>query len=183
MSPGERAGFELELRESVELRAELEAYKNIIASVGELGNVQVDERYFNGILPGFRKMGGTAEKKNYHPAYSFAGAVATIIILFLMLPVGNMDFGDRLNNFTGPDISEYLLGYGDQQSASAIPDNYPDNYDTLIESALDNTLSAELNPELSAAVVNDVDFNSLVQTINNKEADQIYAAMINKKIF
>lgn len=183
MSPGEKAGFEKELENSVELRAGLEKYRRLIVYVREGAEISADESYFNGIVPEFRKRMDEAAKKKYHPVYSFAGAVATVIIFFMLLPVGQTDIGDRLNNFSSSEISDYLYSSGEQQSAGSIQENLPDNYGSLIESALDNKISAELSQEVSATVYNSVDFNTLVETINNSEADHIYAAMINKKIF
>jgi hypothetical protein len=183
MTPEERAKFEIELIASEALQAELENYKNLLSEVEELRTVETDERYFSNIIPEFRKNLGEIKKGSYHPALSFASAVVTVMILFFILPINDKNIDSYVNNIPDSAISEYLNNYDDQQLMSDIPDDYTASYDSIAGAMLYSQIRAELGSDVQASVYNNIDYDSLVETINSQEADQIYSAMINKKIF
>ena len=183
MTPEEKAQFEKELKASEVLMAELENYKNLLSEVVDLRAVESDERYFSNIIPEFRNNLEKKKKRSYHPALSFASAVVTVMILFFILPINNKNIDDYVNNIPDSAISEYLNNYGDQQLMSNIPDDYVASYDSIADAMLYSQIRAELGTDVQASVYNNIDYNSLVETINPQEADQIYAEMINKKIF
>jgi len=183
MTPEEKAQFEKELKASEVLQAELGNYKNLLSEVEDLRFVETDERYFSNIIPEFRNNLEKKKKRSYHPALSFASAVVTVMILFFILPINNKNIDDYVTNIPDSTISEYLNNYGDQQLMSNIPDDYVASYDSIADAVLYSQIRAELGTDVQASVYNNIDYNSLVETINPQEADQIYAAMINKKIF
>ncbi|MGA7838032.1 MAG: hypothetical protein WB996_08705 [Ignavibacteriaceae bacterium] len=183
MTPEEKAQFEKELKASEVLMAELENYKNLLSEVVDLRAVESDERYFSNLIPEFRNNLEKKKKRSYHPALSFASAVVTVMILFFILPINNKNIDDYVNNIPDSAISEYLNNYGDQQLMSNIPDDYVASYDSIADAMLYSQIRAELGTDVQASVYNNIDYNSLVETINPQEADQIYAEMINKKIF
>jgi len=183
MTSDEKFQFEKELKDSEVLQAELGNYKNLLSEIEDLRFVETDERYFSNIIPEFRNNLEKKKKRSYHPALSFASAVVTVMILFFILPINNKNIDDYVTNIPDSTISEYLNNYGDQQLMSNIPDDYAASYDSIADAMLYSQIRAELGTEVQASVYNNIDYNSLVETINPQEADQIYAAMINKKIF
>jgi len=183
MTSDEKFQFEKELKDSEVLQAELGNYKNLLSEIEELRSVETDERYFSNIIPEFRNNLEKKKKRSYHPALSFASAVVTVIILFFILPIKNKNIDDYVNNIPDSAISEYLNNYDDQALLSNIPDDYTASYDSIDDAMLDSQIRSELGTEVQASVYNNIDYDSLVETINPQEADKIYAAMINKKIF
>lgn len=184
MSPDEMRTFGEELKSSKTLESELIAYREFVAGVHQLREIETDDRYFNGIIPEFRSKQEAGKKRGYHPVFSFVSAIAAVVILFLILPVHNVQNVINLeNNVSSTEISEYLSNYNDQQVLNTMPGDFSENYDSLVGGILYNQLGEELGVNATTSVFNSIDYTALVKSIDKKEADQIYSAMINKKIF
>lgn len=169
--------FENELNSSIELRNEFAKYKKIDLLVEATKNIAADEYYFGKVIPKFR-----SEKhkriRSIVPeyAYAFAVSAAAFIITFSF-------WSGTVNNLNedkfSVDKSYTLLDvYPSSVSEYDIPDD-------LIAEA-DSLLSFEIRNELLASATNagdylHGDYYSLISSLDEQQAAQLYEELLNKE--
>jgi hypothetical protein len=190
MSDEEKSAFEKELASSAELNSKMEEYKNFFSEIKEIKEIPVDASYFVNMIPNFRNRIELKKKKKIFPklALGFSTLTAVIIIsLFLFKQPKNVTFVNL--NSHGIDSTLSLLQVG----ISPLQDNF--NFSNLskeeemkYDSVVTSMLSNELN--LSSAGLNYInetgsnsDLQSLLQGVNDVEANKIYNELLHKKIF
>jgi len=190
MASDEKAAFEKELSTSETLRNELNLIRDFNSGIKELKNIPVEDDYFVRMIPNFR--GRIERKKKYRIfpgiAYSITTATAVLIVMFFV-------FNRNSNNNAVPVQSTQArnLNVEPVQEASTFSDQFDfvnmnkeeaADYDTLLNSMLVREL--DLTPqslsEISAADNNITDIQTILQGVNQKEADDIYKEILHKKI-
>ena len=188
MTDSEKEAFEEQLLKYPELLEELNSYKNMMNEIGELKDIKIDPAYFAQKIP---KVRADAEKKYGHRVYPKFALAFSILIAFafsfwftLSLQKSNkvmMAQNSIIGDTTIVNINSSLGFYSSDYNYNDIIDNSTE-YDSLISSMI----ADELNNNSGISYIQtsgNPDLNSMVKSINTKEADEIYKQILNKKFF
>lgn len=185
MSSPEMREFEKVISESPSLKKEAAEYRELLSDIEETRNPDVDESYFINLIPRFRTKHEQAEKKKYHPIFSFTTAVLTVVILLLIIPHTNQVVRDKdtAANYSSTDISDYLTTNSDQPLLSNLPSDVQANYDSLLDGLIYQELNNNGKNLVGAEYLDKLDYNSFLESVNPNDASTIYEQLKNKKIF
>ncbi len=182
LTEDEKILFEKELNSSPELKKKYEEYISVRSKLNEFKNIEVDETYFNGIIPEFRNRLEIKKKTRRIFSLSFANSLAVIIILYFVLsPNGNnLNLNEAVKNWTENDF-HYAIEYVDQHNNGF---DIIDDYNTTgIDSVISSMLTDELNLTNNSIVYNSIDYNTLRTQINSNDINDLYKEILNKKYF
>ncbi|MHB8580548.1 MAG: anti-sigma factor family protein [Ignavibacteriaceae bacterium] len=187
LSEDEKASFENELKTSSILQSEFQQYKKIKDSLSQLRNIEVDESYFIETIPKFRTRQSVLKRYGVVPKLTLG--LSTLLAVALVFVV----VFSRTNRViiptkvvvvdsSGTDFSTLLDPSSDNFNLNYISNNEASRYDSLLNSMI--TKALDLSPsELSyVAPSNNSDLTSILQNINEKEADNIYNEVLKQKI-
>jgi len=185
MSNEEKLEFEKELEKSEELRNEFNLFSRVKNETEVVKNIKADNRYLNSIIPHFQSRLEKPSKNNIFKNLSYALPVLILIIISYIVfqPFSkNSSSYNSIEEFTnelsGSEKNE-LLDYLVENSGTT---SYSDLDVTEEDLTLDN--SVEGNTELlQVASAYDIDISDLAGAISEKEAEDIYNEMLNKKFF
>jgi len=184
LSREESIAFGKEIQNSPSLQRELSKYRGFISGVKELSDIKTEGDYFVNMIPEFRKKIENSKKKKYHPKFAFATAVlAVIIVMFMFLPQNNITVINNYSNITESDIRDYFISAGDENFISNLPEDSSVKYDSLLDGMIYSALSPSNEDVVNISVINKLDYNTLIQSVSNDQADMIYKNLINKKIY
>ncbi len=187
LSQEEKDSFENELKSSPGLQSEFQQYKKFKESLTQLRNIEVDESYFIETIPKFRtrqsvlKRYGVVPKLTLSLSTLLAVALVFVLIFFRSNKVAIPNKVVVVDS-NGVDFSTLLDPSSDNFNLNYISSNEASHYDSLLNSMI--TKALDLSPdELSyVAPSNNSDLTSLLQNINEKEADNIYNEVLKQKI-
>lgn len=182
LNEDEKILFENELNSSPELKKKLDEYISVKSKLNEFNDIQVDETYFNRIVPEFRKRLEIKKKARRIFLFSFANSLAAIIILYIVLsPNGNnLNLDEAVKNWTENDFN-YAIEYVDKQNSTF---DIIDYYNTTeIDSFISSMLTDELNLSNNSTVYNSIDYNTLSTQMNSNDINYLYKEILNKKYF
>lgn len=185
MSSSEKVEFEKKINESPTLKEEVSKYHDFFSNINETVEPEVEESYFIDLVPRFRDKLVLDEKKKYHPLFSFATAAVTVIIILLFIPNSNRVVRDDNTsaNYSSTDITNYLNTNSDQPIVTNLPADVEANYDSLLDGMIYDELSNNGHNLAGAQMVESLDYNTLLESVNNNDAAVIYEQLKNKKIF
>ncbi len=189
MSSEEKLKFEKELALSPELKSMLEKYRNLLSNVNDLKNISVDQAYFTNLIPNFRSRLGSKHKKKIIPKLALGLSTLTAVIIVALFVMQRPKKITAVNNYL-PSVDSTLSVL--QVNLNPVQDNYDlsnlssdeaARYDSVVTSMI----STEL--DLSSAGVNymnetgdNTDLKSMLQGVNEDEANKIYNELLHKKI-
>lgn len=197
MTPEEKAIFEEQLQSSSELYFRYRYMKEILDGISEKGNIPLDDAYFSRLNVELnRKISerGNNVKKRIYARLSLAGGMAAAVIagaLFLLRPatsvntveglVGNLNEDAKTELLDHLSDKEDLTNFENQVTAAA------DDVQQIVEEKLNNTLSDEiLNTGSSDAsalgAIDNIDAEEVIGDLTDSEAENVYQAMLSKKI-
>ena len=189
MDEAERLSFEKELESSSVLREKLDEYKNLMSEIDGLKNIPDGAGYFVNMIPQFRE--NLDKKKKYKIIPKLALGITTIsaavVIFFFSFNHSSNKTVTFSQSTVDTEPAVYTLNYSPLQDQFGI--NYISKDDALnIDSTLTLMLSDEL--DLSSQSVNELttssgttDLQSMLQGINEDEANQIYNELLHKRIY
>ena len=190
MNADEKASFEKELNSSPNLADDLIKYKKFLSDISDVKNIPSDNDYFVQMIPKFRGRLELQKKLKLMPKLVFSfTTIAAVLIFFIFTFKQN----NKNVSTTFPTKGIQPSTTGSYSELSSLSDQF--NFSTMSSeeiansnSILDSLLIEELNltPQSLNTITADnsnTDLNSLVQGINEKEADQIYNAILRKKIY
>ncbi len=190
LTDSERAAFEKELSENPELKNEFTRYHEFMENIDSLKNIKADSDYFINMIPEFKKIIGTKKKSGIIPKLAIGLTTITAVILvlvFSMKQTGNQTANPATASSLDSLVDSYTYNYSPLQDQFDFSSLSQIDY-TNIDSAVNEMLSDELN--LSSQSLSDIsnsngtsDLQSMLQGINNDEADQIYNELLHKKIY
>ena len=186
LTDSEKENFEKELNSSPELKKKYEEYLLTQAELKNFQKIEVDETYFNGIIPEFRKRIEIKKKTKRIFSFSFANSLAAIIILYFVLKpsVDNLNLNEVVKQWTENDFNNAIEYVDQQYTALDIDDSYNSaDLDSVISSMLTDELNLTSNYNSYQIIDNTIDYNSISSQINNKEASNFYKEILNKKYF
>ena len=186
LTESEKEIFEKELNSSPGLKKEYDEYLSTQLELNEFKNIEVDETYFNGIIPEFRNRLEVKKKTRKIFSFSFANSLIAIILLYFVLkPSGNnFNLNEIAKKWTENDFNN-AIEYVDQQYTDVdITDSYnADDLDSVFSSMLTNELNLSSNNNPYQIIDNSLDYNKISSQINNTETSNIYKEILNKKYF
>jgi hypothetical protein len=188
MSSEQRTLFEDELKKSELLSNDFEYYKNLVHSINETKNIDLNKDYLESIVPNFRSLLERMDKKKSFKKLKYVFASLLIIVTgYFVISNYNTENKQELNQ-TLADLSndeidliannfyveEDLTASMDDVSAQKIYSIYAEDLKTsLVESVHD----INSNLLLSKFNITDID-----QYLSDNEVDLIYSQLIEKKI-
>jgi hypothetical protein len=182
MDEKERIRFETELKNSITLQQEVSSYRNVYNEFSTYNQIHADNDYFSNMVPRFRsKLPGKLKRFPLRQV-AFASMASLIVVMFLFLVLRR---SDQVPNIANSLNEHELTNLVDRFSSDILP------FEFFSDVTIDSTISAlyltELNitPETESYYFADrkTDVNTIVQDINDEEADNIYNEIINKKYF
>jgi hypothetical protein len=192
MSPEEKISFEKEISGSQILRDELKTVMEFKSGINGLKNIVSDDDYFVQMIPKFRNKLGQKKKFSFMPGIAYSATTATAVIL-IMLFVTNKSVKNQ-----GPPVQNAIVNHQYtnaelQQETSSLSDQYgfvnmSREEVAVSDSLLNSMLIDELNltpqslSEISAVDNNTTDIKTILQGVNEQEADAIYKEILHKKI-
>ncbi len=189
MDPNEKLLFEEKLKNSAQLRKELEKYKNFLNELKNLNEVKIDENYFIRTVPNFRE---TLKKKNqskFSPEFALGlsalAAVLIVLILVINKPVVFNKPGTSLLTWqlTPNELSEAIKMYGNQINIEYPPQSESAHYDSVLDTLILNELNGTDESKNYIQSYVNIGLNNIIQNMNGKEADRIYKELLNKRIY
>ena len=185
MSSSEKEGFEKIINSTPHLQKEVAKYRDFFSAINMTSNPEVEESYFTNLVPKLRERVERGKKKKYHPEFSFATAVLTVIVILLFMPRSNQVVKDEnfVLNYSTSEISDYLTLNSVQPLLSNLPAEYESNYDSLLDGMIYDELSNYDQNLADAELIDRLDYNTLIQSVNPNDASIIYEQLKNKKIF
>jgi hypothetical protein len=192
MTGKEKDSFEKELNESKLLRDELDRLKAFNAGISKLNNISAGEEYFVQMIPKFRSKREQKRKFGLFPGIAYGVSTATAVII-VMLFVTNKTVTNKTISVQANVISENMYNTEPALDASSLSDQFGfvnmsreeiANSDSLLNTMFVKEL--DLTPQslsdLSQTDNNSSDIQTILQGVNDKEADAIYKEILHKKI-
>ena len=185
MSSSEKEEFEKIINSSPSLQDEAARYHKFFSGIAETSKPEADESYFINLIPSFRDKLAQGKKKKYRPVISFATAALTVIILFLFIPhSGQVIHNENPTvNYSSSDISDYLMINSEQPLVANLPTDVEVNYDSLLDGMIYDELSNGDQNLAGSELVDKLDYNTLLESVNQNDASAIYEQLKNKIFF
>jgi hypothetical protein len=187
MNDMERSQFEEILKNSPELQKQLASMRIINDAFSIYSQPASEESYFRNMVPGFRAKLPGRLKRFPLQGVAFASMSLVIVSMFLFLLLNKSDNIDKITeNLNDHQLTELINNYSSDKSVSEVVSN-ENVSDTTVESVVDTLYTKEfyVAPEAVSYYFADrrSDLTSVIQDINQEEADNIYNEMINKKYY
>lgn len=188
MSSEQRMLFEDQLKNSEVLRNDFEDYKNLVHSINETKNIDLNKDYLESIVPNFRSQLERMDKKKsfMNLKYVFASLLIMVTGYFVisnynkenkqelnqaLADLSNDEIDLIANDF---NVAEDLSLSMDDFSAQKIYSIYANDLKTSLVESVDDINS---NLLLSKFNITDID-----QYLSDNDVDLIYSQLIEKKI-
>jgi hypothetical protein len=181
MSGGDRTKFEMDLQNSPELYERFNQIKVNLKIINSGSSPETDADYFNDLLPQFRqKHEQNRGRKRLFPGYAaFASGLGVVVLLFFVLLFNSDIDKDGVNELADLNYTE----------ADEVLDSYrfPDDLNLLYYDS-----GSELSEKIDSIFADQymlaegagsyLEYNSVINSLSDEEADNIYAQLINKDI-
>jgi hypothetical protein len=182
MNEKERTLFETELRNSISLQKELSKCRSVFDKFSVYKNINAGEDYFMNMVPVFRLNLPGKIKRFPLPKIAWGSAALIVAGMFLFLLLNrNANVSNISQTLNENELTELLNNY----SSDYLPAEMPG--DALVDSTINALYLNELNVTTEAESYYFADRKSdipaIVKDINDREADNIYKEIINKKYF
>jgi len=186
LSESEKKDFEKGLLSSPELKMKYDEFLSVKSKINDLKNIEIDNTYFNGIIPEFRNRVEVKKKAKKIFSFSFANSLIAIILLYFVLKPGSntLNLNEAVKKWTDSDFN-YAIEYVNQQyTGFDISDTYNlSDIDSVISTMLTNELNLSNNYNTDQIIDNSLDYNNIKSQINIYESENIYSKILNKKYF
>ena len=186
MNPSEKEEFEKTVATTPSFREEIIKYSDFFSSIDDTRSPEVENDYFINLIPKFRERLEHKRKKKYHPLFSFASAVLTVIIVLLFIPHPEKIIRENNGNATNYSLSEitdYLSFNAEQPIITNLPADVEANYDSVLDNMIYNELDVNDQNIVTTDLIDRLDYSTLMQSVNPNDAAIIYEKLKNKKIF
>jgi len=130
MNEKEKAEFENKLKSSNELKQEYESILSLLNQFKEFEKAQVDERYFDSLLPRVNEK--IYAKKRFTVIRKLSYVLPAIIIFILVLimyPASSPTFDKSLQSITKEMVNYYSNNLDEFTTEQIVPVQYEENYD------------------------------------------------------
>ncbi len=190
LSGEEKALFEKELSDSVELQKQIKNYRSFKNDINKLKDVKTDESYFEETIPKFRSRQEISHRFLLFPRISLSlASIAAVALAFIItISISNKKTILQQPNSAIADSSRFNISGLLDPSSDQINLGFLSNEEAA---KFDSTLNIEMSKELDLSP-NDLsylspdqnsDLSSLLQNINENDANDIYKEVLNQKFF
>lgn len=181
LSPEERNLFEKDLKNSAELRDDLNKCLKVKTETDELKKLKLNSLYLNTLIPEFRKNLDAPKSVSVRRNLGYAFGIMLIFILSTSI----------LKNFFSSEsptivLQDFTQSLNENQKIELLEDLNGDAevYNLMAESISDNELTNLLTTELEinneVAEVYDISLNELIAGLSQQKIDEIYAEILNR---
>lgn len=188
LSAEEERAFKKEIDSSADLRKQYEEYLNLLEDIRSQKNLEVDERYFNGIVPKFReKLPAGGRSARYIPKLAIAGALVAVI----MISIFNMNglkspavpsLQSITSQLKSDELNQMLNYYTEGSGYSDITGYNPVQSDSVISTMLTQELNLTTSDLDYVANYNSgYDYSNLIKNANKADIELVYNQLINEK--
>ena len=181
LTPEERINFETYLKNSPQLREELEKYLTVKKEISNLKEVKLNENYLNSMVPEFRnkldlpKTTSIKRKLGYAFGVMLAFIIAAVILQKIFIKNTEVNevqqFTESLNENQKIELLENLNG--------SLEDFYQMSENTT-EMVLTNLLQTDLTINYEVAEAYDINYTELFDGLSSSEAEKIYNEILNR---
>lgn len=179
----EKVQFEKDLVSNPVLRERFRKIKNNLKLLKTGSEVQADGSYFNNMITEFRKRSEISVAKKRFPAfgllYKYTAGFAVIIILTLVLVLTNEKTSTvDLSDLSSDEITNIYNLY----SAAESTDNFiPEASQERVTAKIDSVIAEDyVLADSSLNYLDHSDYNILVASLTDEQADEIYNRLLNK---
>jgi hypothetical protein len=186
MSASEMEDFEKTVMTIPSLQEEFKKYRSFFSGINETRNPDVKEDYFIDLIPKFRAKLDYKRKKRYHPVFSFASAILTVIVVLLFIPHTEKVIKENnanATNYSASEITDYLSINSEQPIITNLPADVEANYDSVLDNMIYNELDINEQNLVTNDLIGGLDYNTLLQSVDPNEAAIIYEKLKSKKNF
>lgn len=190
MNEDEKASFEKEINNSTDLTDEINKYKKFLSNISDIKNVPVDNEYFVQMIPKFRGRLELQRKLKLLPKLVFSVTTIAAVLIFFIFTFNknNKSVSSAIptsaSQTSTPSSYSEFGSFSDQFNFSNMSSEEIANSNSILDSLLIQELN--LTPQSLSNISADnsnTDLSSIVEGINEKEADRIYNEILHKKIY
>jgi hypothetical protein len=181
LAPEERIVFENDLRNSTDLKAELEKYLTVKKETVNLKALKLNQDYLNSIVPEFRnnldlpKTNSIKRNLGYAFGVMLAFLIAAVVLQKIFIENTKVNevqqFTESLNENQRIELLENLNGN---------LEDYFQLSENNTESLLTNLIQTDLKINYEVAEAYDINYSELVDGLSASEAEQIYNEILYK---
>lgn len=190
LSLEEKILFEKELSESEELQKQIKNYNSFVKDIDNVKDVKTDEFYFAETIPKFRSRKEISNRFLLFPRISLSLATIVSVSLIFILTISIMNKKTILpkSHLAISDSSSFNISGLLDPSSEQINLSFMSNEEAA---KFDSTLNIEMSKELDLSPSDlsylspdqSSDLSTLLQNINENDANDIYREVLNQKFF
>ncbi|MHB1688862.1 MAG: hypothetical protein ACYCVH_16025 [Ignavibacteriaceae bacterium] len=188
MSEEEKSAFENELKIYPDLQKDYQKYKSLFENIDQLKNIEIDGSYLIETIPKFRARQAILRKFKLFPRLTLSLSTLVAVVLVFVITFSNSNKNVIPNNkvvvvdSSGVGFSTLLDPSADRLNLGYISSDEESNYDSLLNSMITKELDLSPNELSYISPSSNSDLSSLLQNIDEKDADNIYKEVLNKRI-
>ncbi len=183
MSYNEKKIFEREILESEELQRELHTYRSIKNKIGKVKNIEVNESYFNSILPRFL---GKYDKRSQPNIYKRVGYAVSVIAMFIFsFSLINLIYNEKEDSI---ELIEFTRSLNENEKIELLTnlngelesEYFEEFYTKYFTNDLSKTINTFEDGNLIAETY-DIDFEEPAEYLTARQFENIYNELISLK--
>ena len=181
LTPVERVAFELDLRNSKELREVFEKYLRVKEEVKAFKKLKLNQAYLDSMIPELRNKIDTP--RNFSVKKNLGYAFGVVFVIMLSILVLKNFFG---NEIPSSDLQNFVQSLNENQRIQLLEEiNGESEVDKIIqesisETEITNLLASELEINIEIAEAYDISYNDLMVGLSQQEVDNIYSEILNR---
>jgi hypothetical protein len=181
----EKQDLEDELKSSNKSKDDLESFKNIFNLVNDSKNIKLNPDYIQMIIPEFRGRLEQRRKRSIFIKYGYAIAMICVAVLGYSIITKvlneNKDIQTIYSNLTTDEV-DYLANDMNIDFENDYNDNSFARIDSLYNIKLIEDVNVALSNKSVKSISQDIDIKDLDKYLSDRDIDQIYAELSDKKI-
>ena len=181
LTPVERVAFELDLRNSKELREVFEKYLRVKEEIKEFKKFKMNQAYLDSMIPELRNKIDTP--RNFSVKKNLGYAFGVVFVIMLSILVLKNFFG---NEIPSNDLQKFVQSLNENQRIQLLEEiNGESEVDKIIqesisETEINNLLASELEINIEIAETYDISNSDLMVGLSQQEVDNIYSEILNR---
>jgi len=181
LTPVERVAFELDLRNSKELREVFEKYLRVKEEVKAFKKLKLNQAYLDSMIPELRNKIDTP--RNFSVKKNLGYAFGVVFVIMLSILVLKNFFG---NEIPSSDLQKFVQSLNENQRIQLLEEiNGESEVDKIIqesisETEITNLLASELEINSEIAETYDISNSDLMVGLSQQEVDNIYSEILNR---
>lgn len=189
LSDSERKEFENSLETDKKLRAEFENFKKVTRLFSDKHDPELNNDYFNGVVPEFRKRYGDKEKTVFYRKYGMAFTALFLMLtsffiaekLFINQTPVNENVQIIIEDFSDDEFNR-LADYFSDGNRGLISDS--EGIILLSDTGLSlEAIAEDISPEEKISIISEYYLNDVYSSIDSDLLEAAYNEILSKRIF